>query len=218
MTLKPPYQWCKGISSMQDRFLSGIESSKLHFKIVWIKSIEWSNSIVYKSNRFLSTTYVHSSFFMLMYENICTYIYYMAFYAHFSQSIFLHTYASMYTFLAVGATDICCTKVCLSYVCKSEMWQNKQLLGYFFGGKIILLFNRKYECRFVVVYRAGLFFIPTKKLLWSIDYFDVRKSRETEISTRPFQVYYTYWHTTSKQAVSMRCKPLTLRLSISKRH
>ena len=84
----------QGISSMQDRFLSGIESSKLHFKIVWIKSIEWSNSIVhlvYKSNRFLSTTYVHSSFFMLMYENICTYIYYMAFYAHFSQSIFLHT-------------------------------------------------------------------------------------------------------------------------------
>ena len=75
---------------MQDRFLSGIESSKLHFKIVWIKSIEWSNSIVYKSNRFLSTTYVHSSFFMLMYENICTstYIYYMAFYAHFSQVFF----------------------------------------------------------------------------------------------------------------------------------
>ena len=127
----------QGISSMQDRFLSGIESSKLHFKIVWIKSIEWSNSIVYKSNRFLSTTYVHSSFFMLMYENICTYIYYMAFYAHFSQSIFLHTYASsMYTFLAVGATDICCTKVCLSYVCKSEMWQNKQLLGYFLGEKL----------------------------------------------------------------------------------
>ena len=61
----------------------------------------------------------------------------MAFYAHFSQSIFLHTYASsMYTFLAVGATDICCTKVCLSYVCKSEMWQNKQLLGYFLGEKL----------------------------------------------------------------------------------
>ena len=70
----------------------------------------------------------------------------MAFYAHFSQSIFLHTYASsMYTFLAVGATDICCTKVCLSYVCKSEMWQNKQLLGYFFRGKIILLFSFLYR-------------------------------------------------------------------------
>ena len=46
----------------------------------------------------------------------------MAFYAHFSQSIFLHTITPFW--LAVGATDICCTKVCLIYVCKSaEMWQ-----------------------------------------------------------------------------------------------